>query len=90
MNELNRDHSMLDPLTERQLDVLKAIVAYSATHDLAPKSREIADLLEVSRQTLDEHLGALMRKKYIEQRLSRHRSIVLTAAGRDAITRVCA
>ena len=59
---------MAKPPTERQLDVLDAIVAYSDKHDLPPTSCAIAELLYVSRHTVDEHIDELVRKELIEPR----------------------
>lgn len=77
-----------EPLTAQQLRVMRFIVAYRAAHDQPPTSREIAQEFGVSCQTIDGHISELIGKGQLAPRRARHRHIVLTAAGREAVSEI--
>lgn len=79
---------MAKPVTAQQLRALRFIVAYTGDHDQPPTSREIAEEFGVSPQAVDGHINELARKGKLSPRCGRHGHIVLTAAGRDAVSEI--
>ena len=73
------------PLTVRQLRVLRFIVAHRTARGVAPTSREIAREIGISHQAADVHVRKIIGKGQLSPRCGRHRSIVLTTAGQDTL-----
>jgi repressor LexA len=64
-------------LTPKQLQVLRFIRDFRATHSLSPTIDEIAAALGVSKITVHEHLGHLQRKGAIQREKAKARAIDL-------------
>jgi DNA-binding MarR family transcriptional regulator len=73
------------PITDRQLDVLKAIHQYAVTNRMYPTQREIAKLLGVAQQTVSQNIDALVSKKYLLRPPESRRNIRLSAL---AVTKI--
>lgn len=72
----------MEPLTEKQQQVLNYITAYLDTHACPPTLREISTHLNVKgTATAILHLDALERKGYIQRREGSSRSISITGRG---------
>ena len=52
----------MQPITPRQMDILRYLRDYRARHGYSPTMQEIADHLNLSKVTVFEHVGALERK----------------------------
>ena len=52
----------MQPVTPRQLDILRFIRDFRDRHGYSPTMQEIADFLHVSKVTVFEHIGALEKK----------------------------
>lgn len=62
-----RSPGALQPLTDRQREVLRYIESYMAEHGWPPTIQEIGDALGLSsKSTVHFHVQALHRKGYIE------------------------
>lgn len=69
----------MEPLTERQQQVLDFISSYLDTHGCPPTLREISEHIQAKGTvTAIRHLDALERKGYIQRRTGSSRSITLT------------
>ena len=66
-------------LTPRQVELLRAIVAFQQSRCYSPTIGELADELGVSRSTTFEHIEELRKKGYLTERSSRARSLILTS-----------
>jgi repressor LexA len=76
-----------EPLTKRQVEVLRLVRDSRARSGYSPTIREISDALGVSSvATAAEHLDSLESKGLISRRRDRARSVTLTARGRSAIS----
>jgi repressor LexA len=76
-----------EPLTKRQVEVLRLVRDSRARSGYSPTIREISDALGVSSvATAAEHLDSLESKGLISRRRDRARSVTLTARGRNAIS----
>lgn len=53
------------PLTAKQLEALRFVVAYAREHSWMPTRQEVADALGVSRSTANQRLQACAEKGYI-------------------------
>ena len=77
----------MEPLTERQQQVLDFITTYLDTHGCPPTLREISEHINVKGTvTAIRHLDALDSKGYIQRREGRSRSIVVTGRGTGSIS----
>jgi repressor LexA len=63
------------PATAKQLAALREIEWFIAAHGYAPTLAELAVLLGIAAQTVDQHLRALERKGMIERRAGSPRTI---------------
>jgi len=52
----------MQPITPRQMDILKFVRDYRARHGYSPTMQEIGDFLGLSKVTVFEHVGALEKK----------------------------
>ena len=76
----------MNPPTDRQLDVLRFVAGYIATHRHAPSLREIREGIGVSGSTaVTQHLELLERKKLIGRSPGVSRGLWVTGAGLDAV-----
>lgn len=77
---------MEEPLTKRQVEVLKLVRETRAKSGYSPTIREISLALGVSSPaTVAEHLDALEARGLISRRRGRSRSVTLTARGRGVL-----
>ena len=63
----------MQPVTPRQMDILKFLGDYRAKRGYSPSMQEIADYFHLSKVTIFEHVGAL-EKKGLLQRGPKHRA----------------
>jgi repressor LexA len=63
----------MQTVTPRQMDVLRFIYDYRATHGYSPTMQEIGDNFALSKVTVFEHVGALERKSLL-RREGRHKA----------------
>ena len=71
----------MDPLTNRQKEILDYIQEYITQHDYAPSYREIGSHFSLSSTaTIAEHIESLKNKGYLENSENLARSIQLTPA----------
>lgn len=76
----------MEPLTERQQQVLDFITAYLDTHGCPPTLREISEHINAKGTvTAIRHLDALESKGHIQRREGSSRSIVVTGRGASTI-----
>jgi repressor LexA len=74
-------------LTDRQLDVLRAISAWREKHDYAPTIRELGDRLGIdSTNGVQDHLKALRRHELVEWVPRSARTLRLTQRAVDLLT----
>ncbi|MEE2830004.1 MAG: helix-turn-helix domain-containing protein [Myxococcota bacterium] len=59
-------------ITERQLELLRAIQRWSVQHGRMPSLRELAEVLDRSPSTIHQHLNALERRGYLERNGQSH------------------
>jgi repressor LexA len=69
-------------LTPRQLEILTSIRDYSRSNGYSPTMQELADQLGVSKVTVFEHVGALVRKGMLRRWPHKARSLELTSLAR--------
>ena len=67
-------------LTPRQLEILTFIRDSKRRNGYSPTMQEIADLLDISKVTVFEHIGALVRKGLLRRLPHKARSLELTDA----------
>ncbi|QUH21630.1 helix-turn-helix domain-containing protein [Alkaliphilus sp. B6464] len=73
-------------LTERQMEILKAIHQYMQANSISPTVRNIRDLVGVkSSSTVHGHLTALEHEGYITKVEGSPRSIAVTKKGISAL-----
>jgi len=73
---------LVNPITDRQRDVLVCIRKSLDDHAYAPTLREIGDALDIqSTNGVTEHLQALIRKGYVEKDGQKSRALRLTKMG---------
>ena len=66
----------MNPITDRQREVLDAISVFIEKHHYAPTVRELCEILGVSSScTVQRHLDALERKGYIAREPRKNRTI---------------
>lgn len=65
---------MLTPLSERQGEILRFIIAYQNRESIAPTLREISEVIGVP---VYYSVNALQRKRYIVRQYKQPRSIVV-------------
>lgn len=71
-----------DGLTERQRDVLRALIAWTATRGRPPSLRELADALGYRHASaVQRHLEALKRKGAVQQRPGHRGTTATSVAG---------
>ena len=77
----------MEPLTERQQQVLDFITLYLDTHGCPPTLREISEHIQ-AKGTVSaiRHLEALESKGYIQRREGSSRSIVVTGRGASTVS----
>lgn len=68
-----------NPLTPRQLQLLKAIHTFQASQCFSPTIAELASELNVARSTVFEHIAELRRKDLLSASPARARSLNLTS-----------
>ncbi len=73
------------PITPRQLSVLSQIETFQNKRCYSATIGELAEVLNVSRPTVFEHIAALREKKLIAQSSGRARCLQLTAQGKRLI-----
>lgn len=74
------------PITQRQLQVLRAIEFSIAIHGWPPSLSELCVMLQVSsKPAIVEHLGALQRKGYIRRDAGERRGIQVLVKSCDAV-----
>lgn len=79
---------MPHPVTRRQFEVLQAIQRHQAQTGLSPTLEELGQALQVHRITAYEHVQALLKKGYLQNRArGASRALDLTPAGREALAR---
>lgn len=77
----------MEPLTERQQQVLDFITTYLDTHGCPPTLREISEHIQAKGTvTAIRHLDALESKGYIQRREGSSRSIVVAGRGAGTIS----
>lgn len=77
----------MEPLTERQQQVLDFITTYLDTHGCPPTLREISEYINAKGTvTAIRHLDALESKGYIQRREGSSRSIVVAGRGTGSIS----
>lgn len=64
-------------LTDRQRQVLEFIIKYYRKHGVPPSLREISSHMSVNIRAIQDHIGALERKGYIERSPGMQRNIRL-------------
>jgi len=69
-------------LTPRQVEILTYLRDYRRSRGYSPTLQEIADLLDISKITVFEHVEALLRKGMVTRRSNRARSLELTSSVR--------
>ena len=73
-------------LTEKQIDILKAIYLYIQANGISPTVRNICDLVGVrSSATGHSYINALESRGYITRKKTIPRSIVITEKGLELI-----
>ena len=77
MARINREHERRR-LTPRQLEILTLIRDGRRRDGFSPTMQEIADLLGVSKVTVFEHVGALVKKGLLRRLPHKARSLELT------------
>ena len=71
----------MEPLSDRQRQILTFISGYFAEHDRPPTNREIGQAMSIaSTGHVDYHLSVLAKKGYIEREANTSRGLRLTAA----------
>ena len=71
----------MEPLSDRQRQILTFISGYFAEHDRPPTNREIGQAMSIaSTGHVDYHLSVLAKKGYIEREANTSRGLSLTAA----------
>lgn len=66
----------MNPLTDRQREVLDAILVFTENHHYAPTVRELCGILGFSSTcTMQVHLNALQRKGYITRERGQARTL---------------
>ena len=77
----------MEPLTERQQQVLDFISTYLDTHGCPPTLREISEHINAKGTvTAIRHLDALEQKGYIQRREGSSRSIVVSGRGAGSVS----
>lgn len=77
----------MEPLTERQQQVLDFITTYLDTHGCPPTLREISEHINAKGTvTAIRHLDALEQKGYIQRREGSSRSIVVAGRGTGSVS----
>ena len=77
----------MEPLTERQQQVLDFITTYLDTHGCPPTQREISEHINAKGTvTAIRHLDALEQKGYIQRREGSSRSIVVAGRGTGSVS----
>lgn len=66
-------------LTPKQLRILTLIRDFQREHGYSPTMQELADVLDVSKVTVFEHVGALAKKGLLRHSRHRARSLELTS-----------
>ena len=74
--------SEADCLTPRQIEILTLIRDGRRRNGYSPTLQEIADVLEISKITVFEHVEALLKKGMLTRRSNRARSLALTSSAR--------
>lgn len=77
-----RNTDPIDGLTPRQLHVLQCIADFHARRCYSPTIAEVATELKLSRSTVFEHIGELLRKGLLATTPGKARSLRLTSPGR--------
>ena len=83
-------------LTPRQLEIVKFIREYSASHGTAPTMQEIADHLGIRRPTVFEHLkalearGAITKKPILSRTIELSPELSFTGARFNLVGRIAA
>jgi repressor LexA len=66
-------------LTPRQVEILRMIRDYQKNHGCSPTMQELADVLDISKVTVFEHVEGLVEKGLLRRLPHRARSLELTA-----------
>jgi len=73
-------------ITDRQREILKAIIRYIDANSISPTNRNLCDLLEIkSTNSIHSHLDKLQQEGYINKKDTIPRSIVLTVKGNEIL-----
>ncbi len=75
-------------LTPRQLQLLRVIAHSQASRCYSPTIAELARELRISRSTVFEHIGELRKKDLLCARPGKARSLKLTSAAQELLSRV--
>ena len=73
------------PITDRQLDVLRAIYQYVQTNRMYPTQRELAAQLNLTQQNVHQCIDVLVQKNYLLRPQEARRNIRLSAL---AVTKI--
>ena len=79
---------LAEPLTPRQLQLLKAIADFKASQCYSPTIGELASELGVSRSTTFEHIAELRRKGQLRACPGKARSLKLTSKAQELLNRL--
>jgi repressor LexA len=70
----------LRQVTPRQLEILTQIRDHQRSHGYSPTMQELADLFDISKVTVFEHVDALVKKGLLRRSAHRARSLEVTPA----------
>jgi repressor LexA len=77
-----------EPLTPRQVQLLRTITEFQARDGYSPTIGELGEQLGISRTTAFEHIGQLRRKGLVSHLPKTARSLTLTAKSRGLLKRL--
>ena len=83
-----QDTEPIEGLTPRQVEVLRRIGCFCDRQRYSPTIAELASQMHISRSTVFEHLGELIRKGLLSTAPGRARSSKLTSGGRALLDRL--
>ncbi len=75
----------ISQLTPRQLEVLKVVANFTASHCYSPTIAELAGTLNISRSTVFEHLEELQKKSLLSVLPGKIRSLTLTSKSQELL-----
>lgn len=75
-------------LTPKQLLVLQAVAEFQSSHCYSPTMEEIAELLNVKRPTVYEHIEALRRKQLLANSSGKARCLQLTGRAEEYLNSI--